>query len=195
MKILGISGSHRKKENTFKALKEALEASEINSEIVEISDLHLESCRACYDLCSKESYTCVIKDDLDATFQKMREADGIILASPLYSPVLVPSQLAIFMERLSCLHFFESVTHNRVQPLSGKPCGIIAVSGGSDPTELLKLLAQFALMVHLDLVTMKRYPYFGVWVKAPVEKDEEGIKCARDLGIHLSKHVHANWKR
>ena len=195
MKILGISGSHRKNENTSKALKEALKASEMNSEIVEISDLHLKSCRACYDLCSKEPYTCAIKDDLDVTFQKMRDADGIILASPLYSPVLVPSRLAMVMERLSCLHFFESVTRKSTQPLSDKPCGTIAVSGGSDPKELLKLLAQFALMLHLDLVTVKRYPYYGVWAKAPVEKDEEGMECARTMGIQLRKYIQANRRR
>ncbi|MBU7016663.1 MAG: flavodoxin family protein [Theionarchaea archaeon] len=195
MKVLGISGSHRKQENTYRVLKEALRASETDSEIVEISDLRLKSCRACYDLCSKEPYTCVIKDDLNTIFWKMREVDGIILASPLYSPVLVPSQLAILMERLSCLHFFESVTHNSPQPLSDKLCGIIAVSGGSEPKELLTLLAQFALMLHLNLVTVKRYPYLGVWAKAPVEKDEEGMECAREMGISLRKQFEANWRR
>lgn len=189
MNILGICGSHRKKENTLKALKEALKASKANTEIVQISDLDLEPCRACYNLCSKKPYNCVINDDLHTIFQRMKEADGIILASPLYSPILVPSRLAMLMERLSCSYFFESVKGKDDSPLSGKPCGIVTVSGGSEPIELLKLLANFVLMLHMDLVTMKYYPYFGVWVKSPVEKDEEGIKCAQELGVLLGKRM------
>ena len=190
MKILGICGSHRKKENTFKALKEALKASKANTEIIHISDMDLEPCRACYDVCSLNPYTCVIEDDLHTMFKKMAAADGIILASPLYSPVLVPSRLAVLMERLSCIHFFESLRHegnNKGEaPLSGILCGIIAVSGGSDPAGLLKLLANFVLMLHLELVTVKDYPYFGVWVKSPVEEDVKGLTCAQGLGELLA---------
>lgn len=185
-----MCGSHRKKENTFKALQEALNASKADTEIVQISDMNIEPCRACYDVCSKEPYTCVINDDLHTIFQKMREADGIILASPLYSPVLVPSRLAVFMERLSCVYFFESMRQGTPSPLSGTPCGLIAVSGGSEPIHLLKLLANVVLMLHLDLVTMKHYPYFGVWVKSPVEKDEEGMKRAHELGRLLVHKVY-----
>jgi len=190
VKVLGVCGSHRKQENTFKALKEALNASKADTEIVQISDVNIEPCRACYDVCSKEPYTCVINDDMHTIFQKMREADGIILASPLYSPVLVPSRLAVFMERLSCVYFFESMRQGTPSPLSGTPCGLIAVSGGSEPIHLLKLLANFVLMLHLDVVTMKHYPYFGVWVQSPVEKDEEGMKRAHELGSLLVHKVY-----
>ncbi len=194
MKILGICGSHRKQENTFKALKEALRASKANTEIIQISDMDLEPCRACYDVCSLNPYTCVIKDDLHTMFEKMAAADGIILASPLYSPVLVPSRLAVLMERLSCIHFFESLRregNNKGKgeseaPLSGILCGIIAVSGGSDPAGLLKLLANFVLMLHMEVVTVKDYPYFGVWVKSPAEKDLKGLTRAQGLGELLA---------
>lgn len=184
-----MCGSHRKKENTFKILKEVLEVLQADTEIVQISEVNIEPCRACYNVCSKEPYTCVINDDLHTVLQKMREADGIILASPLYSPVLVPSRLAVFMERLSCVCFFESMRRGTPNPLSGTPCGLIAVSGGSEPIHLLKLLANFALMLHLDVVTMKHYPYFGAWVQSPVEKDEEGMKRAHELGRLLVHKV------
>jgi len=190
MKILGICGSHRKKENTFKALKEALKASKADTEIIHISDMDLEPCRACYDVCSLNPYTCVIEDDLHTMFEKMAAVDGIILASPLYSPVLVPSRLAVLMERLSCIHFFESLRREGEDkgeaPLSGILCGIIAVSGGSEPGGLLKLLANFVLMLHMEVVTVKDYPYFGVWVKSPAEKDVKGLTCAQGLGELLA---------
>ena len=189
MNILGINGSHRKNENTFKALTEALHASNADAEIVQISDLHVEPCRACFEVCSKEPYTCVQNDDLHSLYQKMVRADGLILASPLYSPVLVPSRLATFMERLSCVYFFESMRRpDGESPLSGKPCGIITVTGGSEPLKLVTLLANFVLMLHLDLVAVKHYPYFGVWLKSPVEKDEN-INHSRELGVSLAKRI------
>lgn len=190
MNIVGICGSHRKKENTFKALKEALRASEADTDIIYVSDLHIEPCRACYDVCSKEPYTCCIPDDFCKVFQKMVEADGIILASPLYSPVLVPSRLAALTERFSCTYFFESLRRGEDNgPLSGKPCGLITVSGGSGTMGLLKLLANIVLLLQLDLVTMKYYPYFGVWVKSPVEEDRDGMNRARELGVNLAQKL------
>ncbi len=188
MNLLGICGSHRKTENTFKALDACLKASHVNTEIIHISAVHIEPCRACYHLCSQKPYTCVIKDDLNKIFQKMVKADGIVLASPLYSPVLIPSRLAALVERLSCLYFFESETHGGKSPLLNKPCGMIAVSGGSEPMGLLKLLATFGLMLQLDVVTLKEYPYFGVWVKSPVE-DHKDITSAQELGKLMAKII------
>ena len=187
MKILGICGSHRKEENTFKILKEALKASKADTEIIQISDVFLEPCRACYDVCSQEYYTCVIDDDFNKIFEKMREADGIILASPKY--VLVPSRLIVLMERFSCLYFFEYARRGgENSPLAGTPCGVITVSG-SEPGELLKGLAHFVLMLHMDLVTLYEYPYFGVWAKPPVEKDEDGMQHARKLGEKVADRI------
>jgi len=189
MKIVGICGSHRKRKNTFTFLQECLNASKADTEIIHISDLCIEPCRACYDLCSDQPYRCIIDDDLQNLFQKMIKADGIILASPLYSPVLVPSRLAMLTERLSCVHFFESARGRDRSPLLGKPCGIITVSSESDPMNLLKLLANFVLMLHLDLVTMVEYPYFGVWAKSPVEDHEAGKKCAQQLGVSMANRI------
>jgi multimeric flavodoxin WrbA len=193
MKILGICGSHRKRENTFKALDIALTASEADTEIIQVTDLNITPCRACYHVCSTEQYSCVINDDLPTTLAKMKEADGIILASPLYSPVLVPSRLATLIERISCVYFFESMRRGyHASPLSGKPCGIITVSGGSEPIHLLKLLANVVLMLHMDLVTMNSYPYFGVWVKAPVEEDEN-TQYVHELGARIARKIRTQY--
>jgi multimeric flavodoxin WrbA len=190
MKILGICGSHRKKKNTYKALTGALEPSEAEMDILQVSDLDVSPCRACYDACSTDPYTCIIDDDLTILIEKMKDADAILLASPLCSPLLVPSRLGTIIERLSCLSFFESMRRKEAeQVLCDKPCGIITVSGGSEPLALLQLLTNFALMLGLEVMTLKRYPYFGAWVKSPVEEDREGMDQVRKIGALLKDSI------
>ncbi|MBU7031327.1 MAG: flavodoxin family protein [Theionarchaea archaeon] len=188
--ILGICASHRKKKDTYKVLIGALEASGAEMDILQVSDLHILPCRACYEVCSENPYACTIDDDLPLLMEKMRDAHAILLASPLYSPLLVPSRLGIIIERLSCLSFFESIRRKKgEQLLTGKSCGIITVSGGSEPLELLKLLANFSLMLGLEVVTLNQYPYFGAWVKSPVEEDGEGMDQAKKIGTLLKGKI------
>lgn len=37
---------------------------QVETRILQISELRVESCRSYYDLCSKKPYKCVIEDDL-----------------------------------------------------------------------------------------------------------------------------------
>ncbi len=58
MKILGIVGSMRKKGNTNLLITTVLKSAkktvpEIEKEVIQISELNIEPCRACYNLCSK----------------------------------------------------------------------------------------------------------------------------------------------
>ncbi len=109
MKILGIVGSMRKTCNTNLLVETVLESAKnvnpkIETKVLQISELHVESCRACYDLCSKEPYKCVIKDDLENIFEEMKSSNAIVIGSPLYFKI--PSRLTAFMERLACLCIF-----------------------------------------------------------------------------------------
>jgi hypothetical protein len=44
-------------------------------------------------------------------------------------------------------------------------------------------------MITRILVTLHDYPYFGVWAKPPVEKDEEGMQHARKLGEKVADRI------
>jgi multimeric flavodoxin WrbA len=85
MKVIAIIGSPRKHGNTEILAGTALKAIEeegLETEIVPLAGKDIRPCTACM-ACSK-SETCSIKDDLMPVYQKMKEADGIILASPVY---------------------------------------------------------------------------------------------------------------
>jgi len=85
MKVLGIMGSPRRKGNTEILLDWVLagaEASGAQVEKVIVSELRISPCREIY-ACLKDG-NCAIKDDMQALYTKLLEADRIIFASPIF---------------------------------------------------------------------------------------------------------------
>lgn len=85
MKVVGIVGSPRKNGNTELLTAHALSAiaqEGLDTELIRLAGLDIRPCNACM-ICKKEE-RCSIEDDLFPIYLKMKEADGIILASPVY---------------------------------------------------------------------------------------------------------------
>jgi multimeric flavodoxin WrbA len=85
MRVLGIMGSPRRQSNTEILLDRALEgASEAGAEVekVPISNLKISPCLEIY-ACFKDG-NCTIKDDMQALYDKLVEADHIVFASPIF---------------------------------------------------------------------------------------------------------------
>ena len=85
MKTIGIVGSPRKNGNTELLTAHALKAiaeEGLDTELIRLANLEIKPCNAC--MVCKEEERCPIEDDLFPIYLKMKEADGIILASPVY---------------------------------------------------------------------------------------------------------------
>ena len=85
MKVVAIIGSPRRNGNTELLAAHALKAMAeegIETELVPLAGLDIRGCTACM-ACSREE-DCTIQDDLWPVYEKMKAADGIILASPVY---------------------------------------------------------------------------------------------------------------
>lgn len=83
--VLIISSSPRKGGNSDtlcdEFMKGALEAGNY-AEKIRLSELRIDYCSACY-ACKKLGY-CVKQDDMELVLNKMRNADVIVLATPVY---------------------------------------------------------------------------------------------------------------
>ncbi len=85
MKVLMINGSPRVGGNTSIALNEMLkvfEAEGVEAEIVQIGNKDIRGCIACGS-CGKNG-KCVFDDVVNELAVKFKEADGLVLASPVY---------------------------------------------------------------------------------------------------------------
>ena len=102
-RILVVMGSPRKG-NRFEAAEQlrALMTAHgtVAFEYVWLRDLGLTQCRGCAVCVGKGEEFCPIRDDVPAIVQTMREADGIVLASPVYS-WQVSGLLKVLIDRLS----------------------------------------------------------------------------------------------
>ncbi len=102
MKVTAFVGSARKK-HTYNAAGKFLENlrthENVETEIVALSDYHLETCRGCMLCLNKGEEFCPLKDDQDKLIAKILESDGIVLASPNYS-FQVSGLMKVFLDRL-----------------------------------------------------------------------------------------------
>ena len=100
MHTLMILGSPRKKGNSellAQAVAEGLVAGGGTVEMIRLQGMSIKPCRGCGG-CDK-SGTCVIKDDMEELYEKVDQADRLILASPIYF-YTVSAQLKTFMDRM-----------------------------------------------------------------------------------------------
>ncbi len=103
MKVLGIMGSPRIKGNTDLLLDEALKGVQSQQTEVEkiiVDKLKITPCREYYG-CLKDG-NCVMRDDMDDIYPKLIEADGVIVASPMFFYGL-SAQLKALIDRCQAL--------------------------------------------------------------------------------------------
>jgi len=103
LKVLGIMGSPRIKGNTDLLLDEALNGArslEAKVDKIIVDKLKIEPCREYYG-CLKDG-NCVIRDDMDAIYPGLLEADRIIVASPIFF-YSVTSQIKALIDRSQAL--------------------------------------------------------------------------------------------
>lgn len=99
MKIIGISGSPQKDGNTEQMLAAALQIARdrgFDTDVVHLSGLDVSACISC-GLCRNEK-RCTIDDDMTDIYQRLEDADGIIVASPVYFGGMT-GQLKCFLDR------------------------------------------------------------------------------------------------
>lgn len=85
MKVLAFLGSPRVDGNTELLLNEAIRAVQEQGHEVKVCKLNFLRIKPCQDCggCDKNG-VCIINDDMTGIYQDIREADRIILASPIF---------------------------------------------------------------------------------------------------------------
>ena len=94
MIVLAINGSPNKNGNTATLIKyvfEELEMEGIETEMVQLGGTTVMGCKACMSCFKTKNRMCIQGNDLiNQCIQKMAEADGIILGSPVYFANMTP---------------------------------------------------------------------------------------------------------
>ncbi|NMB78681.1 MAG: flavodoxin family protein [Methanomicrobiales archaeon] len=102
--ILGILGSPLPEGNTAKLLEAALKGAAdagCTTETVILANLDFQPCMEM--MFCKEHDTCIMDDDMQQLYAKVRSADSVIIATPVMT-MGIPGKLKSFMDR--CQVFF-----------------------------------------------------------------------------------------
>jgi len=153
--IVAFSASPRRKGNSDILADHILGGAQQAGASVEKVRLHglaIGPCRAC-DVCQQSVDTpCVQHDDMPGLLDKVRGADGIVLASPIYF-FSVNAQMKLFLDRLYALFGMEVF-----DVLEGRPVAIALAYGDPNP---LHSGAMNALRMFQDACTFLRMELCG----------------------------------
>ena len=99
MKVVAFNGSPRRNGNTVILLKEifrVLEREGIETEMIQLGNKPFHGCTACGKCKEIQDGKCHIKNDLlNMCIEKMEEADGILIGSPVYFADVTPEVKAL----------------------------------------------------------------------------------------------------
>ena len=183
MKVIAINGSPRATGNTFHALRmagEQIEARGIDFEIIHIGNKAVRGCLACGKCRENQNEQCVITSDpLNEWIQKMKQADGIILGSPVYYSG-IPGTMKSFLDRV----FYVSGSNgNLFRHKIGAAVVALRRSGGSSTLDSLIHYLSYSEMI---LATSNYWNIIHGRTPGEVEQDAEGVQIIRLLGDNMA---------
>lgn len=173
MHVLLLNGSPRAAGNTRLALDtiaSVLHAQGIETETVQAGNQTAHGCIACNYCQTSPGHRCVFKDDIvNATAQKMREADGFIIGSPTYYAGIAGT-LKCFLDRV----FYTSSSYFRFKVASGVT--VVRRCGGLDALQQI----QNYLGLGQTVTPPSQYWTVGYGAdKGELAQDEEGMQTLR----------------
>ena len=183
MKVIAINGSPKKEGNTFHALSmvgEEIIAAGIEFEILHIGHKMIHGCTACGKCAENKDEKCVIKtDDLNLWIQQIKQADGIILGSPVYYAGIAGT-MKCFLDRL-----FYVAGANGGLFRQKVAAAVVAVrrSGGSVTFDNLNHYLTYSEML---LATSNYWNIIHGRAAGEVTQDIEGTQIMRVLGKNMA---------
>jgi len=88
MKVIAFNGSPNKEGNTYQAIRlviDELEKKGIETEVIQVGSKSIRGCIACGKCIANKNEECVLPgDEVNEWIQKMKNAEGILLGSPVH---------------------------------------------------------------------------------------------------------------
>lgn len=184
MKVVAFVGSARKDGNTVALLRHVfapLEAAGVECELVQLAGKRAHGCTACMKCAETQDGNCTgVRDFIsEECIPKALDADGIIIASPVYFAD-VTSETKALIDRLG---YASRQGGNRLARKVG--AGVIAVRRAG-------AIHAFDTINHLFLISemvVVGSTYWNVGIgRAPgeVEQDAEGVRTMQRLGENMA---------
>ena len=182
MKVVAFNGSPKKEGNTYHAIRlvaEQLEKEGIEVEIVHVGNKTLNGCLACGYCSENNDGTCAITiDNVNVWIEKMAEAEGILLGSPVYFAA-VAGTMKSFLDRAFLVAGQKGFLRHKV----GAAVVAVRRSGGIPTFNQLNNYLNFCEMI---LPTSNYWNVIHGMLPGEVTLDEEGVQIMETLGVNMA---------
>ncbi len=152
----------------------------LETEIISLRQMKIHSCIAC-GKCS-EIHECALDDGVNKIIEKIKEADGFIVGSPVYFGTARG-------DLMSALQRIGMVSHSSGDFLSWKVGGPIAVARRGGHTATIQEMLMFFFIN--DMIVPGSSYWNMVFGHRPgqVEKDTEGMKTIHKFGYNVAELI------
>ncbi len=177
MKVLLLNGSPNQQGCTYTALEEvakALQNENIETEIFHIGTQPIHGCMGCKK-CRDNGNRCIFDDVVNKALDKVEQADGLVLGSPVYYASANGSFVA-FLDRL----FYAG------DCFAYKPGACVVSARRAGTTAALEQLLKYLTISHMPVVSSQYWPMVHGNTPAEVRQDEEGLQTMRMLGKNMA---------
>ncbi|MBE0601859.1 MAG: flavodoxin family protein, partial [Firmicutes bacterium] len=172
MKVLIINGSPHAHGTTRRALDEiagVLKEHQVETEIMTIGQLTVHGCIACGKC---DGHCAAFDDAVNEALDKMAQADGLIIGSPVYfaSP------------NGSVLSFLDRMFYAGGGVFAGKPAACVTTARRAGTTASMDVLLKYPLIKGMPVIPTTYWPMVFGANAADAPQDEEGMQVMRNLG-------------
>ena len=178
-KVLLINGSPHEKGNTYFALNEAaktLNEAGLKTEIVWIGVKPVRGCIACGGCVNAGDGHCVFNDDLcNEVIDKLNEADGLIVGSPVYYGTPTGTILNLIHRVL-----FAGAK------VKGKPAAAVAPPRRGGASAAFQMLQMPFQMVNMPLATSQYWNIVYGREAGEARLDGEGMQTMRTMALNMA---------
>jgi multimeric flavodoxin WrbA len=183
MKVVAFNGSPRKDGNCsvlIDTVFAVLEKQGIQTQKIDIGVKQLQGCIACMKCWENKDQKCALKNDqINDWLKIMLEADGIILASPVYCAG-PNAQIKALIDRTSMV---ACANDDMLQRKLG--ASVVAVRRAGSVQTFSMLNSYFTITQMITVGSTYWNMGFGM-EKGEVLKDEEGLQTMRNLGKNMA---------
>lgn len=179
MKVLLINGSPREKGCTYTALREtadSLEQEGIETEILHIGKKPVSGCMACGYCGRTGKNRCVTEDAVNTALEKMEEADGLVVGSPVYYASANGAVIS-FLDRM----FYAG---GGLFPF--KPGAAVVSARRAGTTASLEVLNKYFMISQMPVVSSNYWNMVHGNSPEEVKQDKEGLQTMRILGKNMA---------
>lgn len=190
-KVVIVKGSPRRSGNSAILADQVAAGAEAAGATVESFYLHgmdIRPCDACGSCQGMAAIDCVIEDDMQALYPKLRAAEAVVYASPIYW-FTVSAQMKLFLDR--CYGMGSDIDEPEEHVLAGKRIGIVLTYGGDDPFDsgAINAIRMFQDIFNYIPAEIVGVVYGHAEEPGEIRENEEIMKKAYELGKKLVSGV------